>query len=86
MQRIAAPCFSNELSLVHRGIAALCYEKMRVQTQQQEFRHCERDQRHDAWDVELKTIEEKKRDLVEKQKIIIKQSQKCSVGVDAMCI
>jgi hypothetical protein len=47
----------------------------------------QQDERHEAWKRELKAIEERRGDLIEKQKAIIKQSQKCGVGVmNGMCI
>ena len=36
MQRIATPCFNGELSLVHQGIAALCYDRTRIKMGQQQ--------------------------------------------------
>ena len=75
MQRIATPCFNGELSLVHQGIAALCYDRTRIKMGQQQ------DERHEVWKRELKAIEERRGGLIERQKAIIKQSQKCGVGV-----
>ena len=69
----------SELSLVQQGIAALCYEKIRLQTLQQQFRHCKRDARHEAWEKDLKSIEERRKELLERQKtfysVISKQSK-----------
>jgi hypothetical protein len=41
----------------------------------------QQDERHEVWKRELKAIEERRGELIEKQKTIIKQSQKCGVGV-----
>ena len=69
------PCTNNNdiIASIRKEIAALCYEKNRVQKEQHEYRHCQRDERHDAWDKELQTIQERKQELIQQQKIILKQ-------------
>ena len=85
MQSAASPC-SKSLASIQHGIAALCYERTRVQMEQNKFRNCVRDERHEAWDAEMKQIEEKRKELIAHQTAIIKQSHKCGVGVDGQCI
>ena len=66
------------LAAIRKEIAALCSEGTRVQTEQHKYRHCRRDERHDAWDKELQTIQEKRRELIQQQRMILRQlSQKC---------
>ena len=67
-------CFTNILSVIHQEITTLCHEKMRVKLAQQEFRHCVRDERHEAWDMELKAIEERTKILVERRKTILRKN------------
>jgi hypothetical protein len=65
------------IAAIRKEIAALCREGTRVQTEQHKYRHCRRDERHDAWDKELQTIQEKRQELIQQQKMILRQlSQK----------
>ena len=82
MQRtiLAAPSCCGDLASVRHGIAALSYERTRVQMEQHKFRHCARDERHTAWEQELKEINCRRSDLIRQQADIVKQSQKCGVG------
>jgi hypothetical protein len=76
----------TDLSFINQNIAALCHERTQAQKKQHEFRHCPRDSRHDAWVVELRDIEERRRQLIHEQKLIFKRSMDCGVKVGGMCI
>ena len=86
MQSVVQPVCANNLASIRHGIAALCYERTRVQIEQGRFRHCPRDERHDAWEQKLQTIENRRQELIQQQNSILKQSQKCGVGVNGLCI
>jgi hypothetical protein len=73
------------LSSLRQNIAALCYERTRVQGQQNLFRHCPRDERHDEWEKELQGIEMRRMDLVQQQQSILKRSRECGI-VCGTCI
>ncbi len=62
-------------------IAALCYERTRVQTELHKFRHCPRDRRHDAWDAELREIESQRTELIRQQQLVSRRSKLCGIGV-----
>ena len=76
-------CFSNILTVLHQEIAMLCHEKTQVQKAQHKFRHCLRDERHEAWDMKLKTIEERKKILVERRMTIL--LKKCIMANRCPC-
>ena len=68
------------VSELNQSIAAVCYERTRVQRELHTFRHAKRDARHDAWEAELKGIEERRRELIAQQRAIMKRSKECGVG------
>jgi hypothetical protein len=72
MQR-AMPSCGGTLTAVQHGLAALCYERTRVQLEQNKYRHCVRDERHERWEQELKQIEERRRGLIVEQKLLMMQ-------------
>ena len=76
----------NNLTCIRHGLATLCYERTRVQLEQSKYRHCPRDERHDAWQNELRQIEDRRAVLLSKQKSIIRLSHKYGVGVGGLCI
>jgi len=83
MQRAA---IASDLATLSQNIAATCYERTRVQRELHHFRNAKRDARHDAWEAELKGIEERRRELVLQQKMIMKRSKECGVVVGGVCI
>ena len=63
----------SDLAAIHREIAALRHECIRVERERHAFRHCLRDARHDGWDAELRDIDERKNVLVSQKAVILKQ-------------
>ena len=61
------------------NIATLSHEKIRVQRELHEYRHCPRGARHEQWETELKSINDRRRELMRQQKMIMKQSKECGV-------
>ncbi len=76
----------TDLAFINQNIAALCHERTQVQRKQHEFRHCPRDSRHDEWTAEMNSIEERRRQLLQEQKLIFKRSMECGVKVGGFCI
>jgi uncharacterized membrane protein (DUF106 family) len=58
------------------NIATLSHEMIRVQRELHEYRHCTR---HEQWETELKSINDRRRELMRQQKMIMKQSKECGV-------
>jgi hypothetical protein len=77
---------ATELGMVRSGIAAACYERMRVQKEQHKFRHCLQDERHAQWGKELCEIETRRAELLQQQAAILKESIKNGVGVKRLRI
>ena len=71
---------------LNQRIAAVCYERTRVQREMHHFRNTKRDARHDAWEVELNGIERRRKELIAEQKLILKRSKECGVEVGEGCI
>jgi hypothetical protein len=85
MQRIIRSP-TTDLCTVRSGIAAVCHERTRVQREMHEFRHCQRDERHEQWAAELAEIEERRGALLQQQAAIVRRSRECGVGVGRLCI
>jgi hypothetical protein len=66
-------------SAMNEKIATLSHERIRVQRELHEYRHCPRDERHEKWEAELQNIHDKRQELVKQQKMILKQSKECGV-------
>ena len=59
------------LVVIHEEIAGLKQESVRVEKEMWVFRHCQRDERHAAWDAELVRIKERIAELVKQKKLIL---------------
>jgi hypothetical protein len=71
---------------LNKSIAAVCYERTRLQRELYQFRNAKRDARHDTWEADLKGIEQRRKELIAEQKEIMKKSRECGVSVDGSCI
>jgi hypothetical protein len=71
---------------LNKGIAAVCYERTRLQRELHQYRNAKRDARHDKWEADLKGIEQRRKELIAEQKAIMKKSRECGVSVDGSCI
>jgi hypothetical protein len=75
---------TRDLSSMNQNIAAVCFERTRSQREQHGFRQYVGDVKHDQWETELQGIEERRKELVQQQTLIMKRSRECGVG--GVCI
>jgi hypothetical protein len=73
-------------STLGENITTLSHERIRVQREIHEYRHCPRDERHVKWEAELKEINRRRQELVNQQKMILKRSKECGVYLNDACV
>ena len=73
---------TSDMSSISQNIAAVCFERTRAQ--QHEFR--QGGVKHDQWETELHEIEDRRRELIQQQTLIMKRSRECGVKVCGVSI
>ena len=70
---------TSDLASISQNIAAVCFERTRVHAEQ-------RGVKYDQWETELQGIEERRKELVQQQTLIMKRSRECGVKVCGVSI